>query len=262
MYTIRHMPNDLHDNTSYAGSARELRNNLKQIQANDSHLRLYTQLGQQLFTHGWNPVTANNLLQSMCSLLSAQHAVLAIENTGKLVIYSQIGQTLPTGARVPMLGILASMLKNPVHFAVHENKNTQLWTHGDSSMHECLIPLAMGQHAKGLIAMSGKKLTLNAAELDALNAVAGMAALAISQQQGPVRSEADQTILETLTPREREILALLPTGLSNNELGKKLGIAPGTAKIHVERVLYKLGVKDRTQAAVKAVELGYSSSSS
>lgn len=262
MYTNRHMPNDLHSNTDYAGSARDLRNSLKQIQANDSHLRLYTQLGQQLFNHGWNPATAGALLQSLCSLLSAQHAVLAIENTGKLVIYSQLGQTLPAGARVPMLGILASMLKNPVHFAVHENKNTQLWTHSDAAMHECLIPLAIGKHAKGLIGLCGKKLTLSTPELEALNAIAGMAALAISQQQGPVRSEADQSILETLTPREREILALLPTGLSNIELGKKLGIAPGTAKIHVERVLYKLGVKDRTQAAVKAVELGYSSSSS
>lgn len=262
MYTERHMPNDLHEKTDYAGSARELRSSLKQIQANDSHLRVYTQLGHQLFSQGWSPATANGLLQSLCSLLSAQHALLAVENTGKLIIYSQVGQTLPAGARVPMLGILASMLKNPVHFAVYENKSTQLWTHGDSTMHECLIPLAIGQHAKGLIGLCGKKLTLSAAELDALNAAAGITALAISQQQGITRSEADLSMLDTLTPREREILALLPSGLSNSELGKKLGIAPGTAKIHVERVFYKLGVKDRTQAAVKAVELGYSSSSS
>jgi DNA-binding NarL/FixJ family response regulator len=52
---------------------------------------------------------------------------------------------------------------------------------------------------------------------------------------------------------------MLPAGLSNKELGHKLGIASGTVKIHVERILNKLGVKDRTQAAVKAVELGYRS---
>jgi DNA-binding NarL/FixJ family response regulator len=110
-----------------------------------------------------------------------------------------------------------------------------------------------------MIGLSGKKLTLSHAETEALHAVAGLLALAISQHQGPARSEADQSALETLTPREREVFALLPAGLSNNELGRKLGIAPGTAKTHVERILNKLGVKDRTQAAVKAVELGYKS---
>lgn len=253
------MPNDLSDTSEQPASARALRQSLKQTQANDTHLRLYLNLGQQLFEHGWNTNTASNLLHSLCTLLSAQHALLAIENSGKLVVSTQIGQTLPSGARIPMMGILAMMLKNPVNFALYENKNTQLWTHGDPQHHECLMPLALNHHGVGMIALSGKKLTLNQTELDTLQAIAGLAALAISQHQGPVRSEADQTVLESLTPREREILALLPSGLSNNELGAKLGIAPGTAKIHVERVLSKLGVKDRTQAAVKAVELGYKS---
>jgi ATP/maltotriose-dependent transcriptional regulator MalT len=259
VYTDQHMPSDLHENINQPSSARALRQSLKETQANDTHLRLYLNFGQQLFTYGWSVNAANNLLHSLCNLLSAQHAVLAIENSGKLVIYTQIGQTLPVGARVPMMGILAMMLKNPVQFAVHENKNTQLWTHADVQHHECLIPIALGQHGKGVIALSGKKLVLNQAELEALQATSGLIALAISQHQGPARSEADLSILEKLTPRESEILALLPSGLSNNELGIKLGIASGTAKIHVERVLNKLGVKDRTQAAVKAVELGYKS---
>ncbi|MDI1309698.1 MAG: LuxR C-terminal-related transcriptional regulator [Methylotenera sp.] len=249
----------LQKNLIQPSSARALRQSLKETQANDTHLRLYLNFGQQLFTNGWSVSAATSLLNSLCNLLSAQHAVLAIENSGKLVIYTQVGQTLPVGARIPMMGILAMMLKNPVQFSVHENKNTQLWTHGDINHHECLIPIALGQHGKGIIALSGKKLVLNQAEIEALEATSGLIALAISQHQGPVRSETDLSILETLTPREREILALLPRGLSNNELGVKLGIASGTAKIHVERVLNKLGVKDRTQAAVKAVELGYRS---
>ena len=91
-------------------------------------------------------------------------------------------------------------------------------------------------------------------------AVSGLFALAIAQMQGPAPSEVDMSVIESLTPREREIFALLPGGLSNIELGRTLGISPGTAKIHVERILNKLGVKDRTQAAVKAVELGYKAS--
>ncbi len=240
-------------------SARAMRQSLKQTQANDAHLRLYFHFGQQLFAHGWNEQTANSLLHAVCTLTSAQHALLAIENSGKLIVYQQTGQTLPQGTRVPMMGILAMMLKNPVRFALYENKHTQLWTHGDLQHHECLIPLALGQSGKGIIALSGKKLTLGTDEVETLHALAGVIALAVSQHQGSAPSQIDRAILETLTPREREVLALLPAGLSNQDLGKKLGIAAGTAKIHVERVLYKLGVKDRTQAAVKAVELGYSS---
>lgn len=253
------MQNHLLDPTQQPTSARALRESLKKTQANDTHLRLYLNFGQQLFEYGWGEATASSLLQSLCTLVSAQHALLAIENSGKLVVFNQVGQTLPVGSRIPMMGILAMMLKNPVQFTLYENKGTQLWTHGDASHHECLIPLALGKHGKGVIGFSGKKLTLESAEFETLQAFAGLVGLAISQHQGPARSEGDQTILETLTPREREILALLPSGLSNNELGTKLGIASGTAKIHVERILNKLGVKDRTQAAVKAVELGYRS---
>ena len=253
------MPNDLSPLENQPTSARALRESLKQTQANDAHLRLYLNLGLQLFEHGWSVGACTSLLHSLCSLLSAQHALLAIEHSGKLVVFNQVGQTLPIGARIPMMGILAQMLKNPVRFALYEHKNTQLWTHGDAQHHECLIPIALGQHGKGIIGLSGKKLTLEPAEVETLQTLAGLLGLAISQHQGPVRSEVDQSILESLTPREREIFALLPAGLSNNQLGEKLGIAPGTAKIHVERILNKLGVKDRTQAAVKAVELGYKS---
>lgn len=240
-------------------SARALRQSLKQTQANDTHLRLYLNLGLQLFEQGWGTATSSSLLHALCTLLSAQHALLAVENSGKLIVFNQVGQTLPIGTRIPMMGILASMLKNPVQLNLYENKGTQLWTHGETNHHECLIPLALGKHGKGVIALSGKKLTLESAEIETLQALAGLIGLVLSQHQGPVRSEVDQTILEALTPREREIFALLPSGLSNNALGAKLGIAPGTAKIHVERILNKLGVKDRTQAAVKAVELGYRS---
>jgi len=56
--------------------------------------------------------------------------------------------------------------------------------------------------------------------VETLQTLAGLLGLAISQHQGPVRSEVDQSILESLTPREREIFALLPAGLSNNQLGE------------------------------------------
>ncbi|HSF71035.1 MAG TPA: DNA-binding response regulator, partial [Methylotenera sp.] len=105
------MANDILNPFEQPTSARALRESLKQIQANDTHMRAYLSLGQALFDHGWDINTASELLRSICTLLSAQHALLAIESSGKLVVFDQTGQTLPVGARVPMMGILALMLK-------------------------------------------------------------------------------------------------------------------------------------------------------
>ncbi|GHO62500.1 DNA-binding response regulator [Ktedonobacter sp. SOSP1-85] len=62
--------------------------------------------------------------------------------------------------------------------------------------------------------------------------------------------------VEQLTEREREILTLLTRGASNREISETLYIASGTVKNHLSNILGKLGVRDRTQAALKARELG------
>ena len=61
---------------------------------------------------------------------------------------------------------------------------------------------------------------------------------------------------EPLSEREIEILKLLSQGLSNKEIAKQLYLAEGTVKNYVSNVLSKLGVTDRTQAALRARELG------
>jgi DNA-binding NarL/FixJ family response regulator len=63
-------------------------------------------------------------------------------------------------------------------------------------------------------------------------------------------------MVEPLSERELEILTLIARGASNREIGQRLFIAEGTVKNHVTRILAKLGVRDRTQAALKARELG------
>ena len=62
---------------------------------------------------------------------------------------------------------------------------------------------------------------------------------------------------DTLTPRETEVLELLTTGQTNQQIAQTLTISKGTAKVHVERIIRKLGVSDRTQAAVRAIELEF-----
>jgi DNA-binding NarL/FixJ family response regulator len=64
---------------------------------------------------------------------------------------------------------------------------------------------------------------------------------------------------DTLTARETEVLELLTTGQTNKQIAQTLSISKGTAKVHVERIIRKLGVSDRTQAAVRAIELGIAS---
>ena len=59
-----------------------------------------------------------------------------------------------------------------------------------------------------------------------------------------------------LSPREREVLQLLSQGQTNREIARNLTVSVSTVKIHVEHILSKLGVSDRTQAAVRAIELG------
>jgi PAS domain S-box-containing protein len=59
-----------------------------------------------------------------------------------------------------------------------------------------------------------------------------------------------------LTPREREALRLLASGKTNRQIAQELLVSVSTVKAHVARIIAKLGVADRTQAAVRAVELG------
>jgi DNA-binding NarL/FixJ family response regulator len=62
--------------------------------------------------------------------------------------------------------------------------------------------------------------------------------------------------LELLSAREREVLGLVARGCTNDQIARRLFISVSTVKKHVRNVICKLGVSDRTQAAVRAVELG------
>jgi NarL family two-component system response regulator LiaR len=66
----------------------------------------------------------------------------------------------------------------------------------------------------------------------------------------------DGDVAARLTRREREVLELVARGLSNKRIARELGIAEKTVKTHVGHLLAKLGVTDRTQAAVRAVRAG------
>ncbi len=63
-------------------------------------------------------------------------------------------------------------------------------------------------------------------------------------------------LIEPLSDREIEIVKMMAAGASNKEIGATLFITEGTVKNHITSILGKLGVRDRTQAALKAKEMG------
>jgi DNA-binding NarL/FixJ family response regulator len=73
-----------------------------------------------------------------------------------------------------------------------------------------------------------------------------------SRAKQPPPSEA----LDELTEREREVMALVAGGLSNEEIADRLVVSPATAKTHVSRAMVKLGARDRAQLVVLAYEHG------
>jgi DNA-binding NarL/FixJ family response regulator len=90
---------------------------------------------------------------------------------------------------------------------------------------------------------------------DALIAPAVTRAVIEELGRRPVRSDL-QAKLEELTPRERQVLELLASGLSNAEIAQQLVVGEGTVKTHVAHMLAKLDVRDRVQAVVFAFESG------
>ena len=72
----------------------------------------------------------------------------------------------------------------------------------------------------------------------------------------PEPAVAAPSLVEPLTGREQEIVALVGTGLSNHEIAERLSISPATARTHVSRAMGKIGARDRAQVVVFAYESG------
>ena len=74
--------------------------------------------------------------------------------------------------------------------------------------------------------------------------------------QRPLPSDERPVVVETLTPRELEVLELLADGLPNKRIAARLGMSPETVKFHVSQVCGKLGVANRTEAVRVAIRRG------
>lgn len=87
------------------------------------------------------------------------------------------------------------------------------------------------------------------------NAVAGQPTLAAEAQRALIQATmSPKSPGSDLTEREREVLALMVKGMSNDEIAERLTVRPSTAKFHVSNVLSKLGVATRTEAVALALQ--------
>jgi DNA-binding NarL/FixJ family response regulator len=78
----------------------------------------------------------------------------------------------------------------------------------------------------------------------------------ISEYANRAKQHRPGTVLDALTEREREVMALVAEGLSNDEIAARLFVSPTTAKTHVSRAMVKLHARDRAQLVVMAYESG------
>jgi two-component system, NarL family, response regulator YdfI len=71
------------------------------------------------------------------------------------------------------------------------------------------------------------------------------------------RVDEDFDPIETLTPREGDVLALVADGLGNREVAQRLGISEHTVKFHLASIFGKLGASSRTEAVQRGLRLGF-----
>lgn len=241
-------------------SAHALRERFREAESDAGRLRLLeaAALAFAEESHPPNALTAA-LIQGL-NFLTAESGLVLGQDGGALTVLAAHGEVLPVGARIPVGGVLGAALRSSQP-SLREHVESRLRLHRLAVAFELLLPLRQRGRTHGVLAIiSGPRLAVSTEDLRTLQALAALLATALPQSASPPmranRHEASAA-LARLSPREQQVFALLPRGLSNAGIAQQLGIATGTAKIHVERILHKLGVSDRTQAAVLAAQWGF-----
>ncbi len=242
-------------------SAKDFRAEMKENQFLASQLLLLNNIGLHIAIDGFSADCANKILEEICRFATLEHGMIIMDTAGVYKVKVSRGAGLLSGSRI------ASSVSSHIVFLPHEtilmNATSQhkLWTKSpDMIQSEWLIPIRLAGQTLGFIALASDTFTpmLNNSQIKTVQTAAAIIGLYLRPNTQTPATQ-DMQAIALLTPREKEVFSLIPLGLSNAEIGAKLGISAGTAKIHVERILSKLGLSDRTQAAVKATKMGYTS---
>ncbi|MCH8543848.1 MAG: LuxR C-terminal-related transcriptional regulator [Alcanivorax sp.] len=206
-----------------------------------------------------DPQAAATVMGTLQHHLGAAEIVWLRYQAGVLEAVAASGSLVSAGTRYPMRAGLQPFLSWPCKALVRPRPASNWLVHTPNPGFEWLVPLAFAGQVTGLLGIAGHadqgvpaKADQQLLEmLSVLLAACGGAAPSVRRPDALASED-----LSRLTPREREIMSLLPRGYSNARIAESLGIAPGTVKTHVERILGKLQFDDRAQAAARAVELG------
>lgn len=245
-----------------ATSARALRDRYRSAEAVGARATVLERAGLAFAAGGVSAATLAEVLGAASAWLALDAAGFLAFDHGALHVRAAFGRMVPAGTQLAALGAFASVLRGAQPL-VREDVATPLLAGRERKVGlEVLVPACLGGQAVGLLAL----LALDAAkaptpsDLRTLESLGGLFAAATAGASTTRRSSAPpraaQRQLARLTPRERQVLALLPRGHTNAALAAELGIAAGTVKVHVERILAKLELDDRTQAAVQASRWG------
>jgi len=206
-----------------------------------------------------DPQANNVLMETLRFHLGAAEALWLCYRAGVLEGVAASGSLSGTGTRYPLRTGLQPFLTWPCKAMIRPRPSACWLVHTVNPGYEWLVPLVLDGQVVGLLGIAGQADQGLPTEADKrmVDVLSGLlsalvAGAAISKEMDLLATED----LRRLTPREREILSLLPRGFSNARIADSLGIAPGTVKTHVERILGKLQLDDRAQAGARAVELG------
>ncbi|MET0266984.1 MAG: LuxR C-terminal-related transcriptional regulator [Duganella sp.] len=246
-------------------SARAIRTRYRQSESSAARWRLLTDAAGALAAEGARPAALATALSKALAFLSLEDGLLMVLKDDALQVVASQGQVPPVGARLAHAAAMQAALQpGPLAPLVRQDVASTLRIGREQKAGlEVLVPLCLDGKHRGMLAL----LSAHAApaphpdDLLTLQSLATLlaAVLATAQAAPRVAGQEAAAILKSLTPRELQILALLPKGWTNAEMGEHLGIAGGTVKVHVERILHKLDLNDRTQAAVRAADLGLGS---
>jgi len=240
-----------------AGSAGAWRQRLRREAGEHARWRCLADAADALRAHPDAQRAAEAVLDQAVALLSARDgAVLALRGDRWRVLAGR-GRALPPGASLP--GAWPGIAEQVERARSARGADWWLGTSPVPITLEAAIPGPAGTLGLLSVALpSGlQPEPEDRATLAALAAMLGaVVAEAAARGARRGRAGAEDARLTALTRRERQVLSLLPRGLTNAELAVELGIAPGTVKAHVERILHKLRLGDRTQAAVYATRQG------
>jgi DNA-binding CsgD family transcriptional regulator len=249
--------------SEHSTSVRTLR---AQYQRDAPHLRATQLLVSVTALLKQHPLeqSAPDILRLCIGTIGCQHACLLRYQAGRLHCLASIGHAPPAQLKMPVYRPLQALLKAPAT-PMWRQPIEQPWVfmQGDYD-YEWLIPLQYGGQVTGLLcfaATQGLSAPLNDELKSMLDSLACLLA-GLWSENTPKRKLSDSAALDLqqLSPREREIMALLPKGMNNQRIADHLGIGRGTVKTHIEHILHKLQLEDRAQAAARAVELRLGSS--